>query len=66
MSYDTPDLLKMTVEQLDGPFRKSLPEDTTNGEAKGTPVIAIGTAISPAIAGIINIFPGKEKPSMSP
>lgn len=61
MPYTTEQLLKMTAKQLDDLFRQSPPGDIPNGKARGTAIIAPGTAISPVIAEVINIFAWQGK-----
>jgi len=56
MAYDVPQLLSMSQAQLDDLFKASPPGDIPNGSAKGTAIIAPGTAFSSSIAEIINIF----------
>jgi hypothetical protein len=60
-AFDKAKLLQMTFEQLDGLFRDSPAGPIPNGEAEGTAIIAPGTAFSPEIAAIINIFAWKGK-----
>ena len=61
MPYTASQLLSMSPQQLDDLFRNSPPGDIPNGEANGTAIIAAGTAISPEIAELINIFDWKGK-----
>jgi hypothetical protein len=61
MSYDAPQLLKMSQAQLDDLFRASPPGDIPNGSAAGTAIIAPGTVYSLAIAQIINFFDWQGK-----
>ena len=56
MEYDAAKLLSMSQTQLDDLFRASPPGDIPNGSAKGTAIIAPGTAYSPSIAEVINLF----------
>ena len=56
MEYDAAKLLSMSQPQLDDLFRASPPGDIPNGSAKGTAIIAPGTAYSPSIAEVINLF----------
>jgi hypothetical protein len=61
MSYDVPQLLKMSQAELDDLFKASPPGDIPNGSAAGTAIIAPGTAYSLAIAQIINFFDWQGK-----
>lgn len=61
MSYDAPQLLKMSQAQLDDLFRASPSGDIPNGSAAGTAIIAPGTPYSMAIAQIINFFDWQGK-----
>jgi hypothetical protein len=61
MSYDAPQLLKMSQAELDDLFRASPPGDIPNGSAAGTAIIAPGTVYSLAIAEIINFFDWQGK-----
>jgi hypothetical protein len=61
VSLDAAKLLKMSRAQLDELFGKSPSGPIPNGEAKGTPLIATGTAFSQEIAEIVNIFVWKGK-----
>jgi hypothetical protein len=56
MAYDAPQLMKMSQNDLDNLFRASPAGDIPNGTANGTAIIAPGTAFSPAIAEMINLF----------
>lgn len=56
MAYDVPALLQMSAAQLDALFASSPSGDIPNGAAKGTAIIASGTAYSPEIAEFINLF----------
>jgi len=55
-SYDIPQLLQMTNEQLDQLFSSSPAGDIPNGPAKGTAIIASGTKFSPEIAEFVSLF----------
>jgi hypothetical protein len=61
MSYDVPQLLKMSQAELDDLFKASPPGDIPNGSAAGTAIIAPGTSYSMAIAQIINFFDWQGK-----
>ena len=61
MTYDVPDLLKLSQAQLDELFTNSPPGDIPNGEAKGTAIIAPGTTYSTEIAELINHFAWQGK-----
>ena len=56
MAYTAPQLLAMSQKQLDDLFAGSPAGDIPNGPANGTAIIASGTAFSPEIAEVINIF----------
>jgi hypothetical protein len=56
MAYDVPQLLKMTQAQLDELFTKTEAGPIPNGEAKGTAIIAPGSAFSANVASWINHF----------
>ena len=56
MEYDAAKLISMTQVQLDDLFKASPAGDIPNGQAKGTAIIAPGTAYSGNIAEIINHF----------
>jgi len=61
MTYDVPDLLKLSQAQLDELFTNSPPGDIPDGEAKGTAIIAPGTTYSTEIAELINHFAWQGK-----
>jgi hypothetical protein len=61
MSYDVPQLLRMTQAQLDELFTNSPTGDLPDGEGKGTAIIASGTVFSPEIASFINHFAWQGK-----
>jgi hypothetical protein len=56
MPYDVPSLLQMSTSDLDALFSSSPAGNIPNGPAKGTAIIASGTAFSPEIAEFINLF----------
>jgi len=56
MTYDVPQLLKMSSDDLDALFGSSPAGDIPNGQAKGTAIVAAGTAFSPEIAEFISLF----------
>lgn len=56
MPYDVPQLLKMSFSELDSLFSSSPAGEIPNGPAKGTAIIASGTAFSPEIAEFVNLF----------
>ncbi len=56
MEYDAAKLMSMTQAQLDDLFKASPAGDIPNGPAKGTAIIAPGTAYTANIAEIINHF----------
>jgi|SRR5579875_536886 len=55
------DLLSMSQPQLDALFKGNPPGPIPNGEAKGTAIIAPGTAFSPEIAEFISLFAWQGK-----
>jgi hypothetical protein len=61
MAYTAPQLLSMSQKDLDALFSSSPAGDIPNGEAQGTAIIASGTAFSPAIASLINVFTWQGK-----
>lgn len=56
MAYDVPALLKMSFADLDSLFSSSPAGDIPSGPAKGTAIVASGTAFSPEIAEFISLF----------
>jgi hypothetical protein len=56
MAMDPKQLLKMSQQELDALFSAHRAGPLPNGEAKGTAIIAPGTAGSEKIAELINIF----------
>ena len=56
MEYDAAKLISMSQVQLDDLFKASPVGDIPNGQAKGTAIIAPGTAYTGNIAEIINHF----------
>jgi hypothetical protein len=56
MPYDVPSLLKMSASDLDALFSSSPSGGIPTGPAKGTAIIAPGTAFSQEIAEFINLF----------
>ncbi len=56
MTYTASQFLSMSGKDLDDLFSRSAAGDIPNGEAKGTAIIAPGTAFSAEIASLINIF----------
>jgi hypothetical protein len=61
MAYTVSQLLATPKDQLDDLFGASPAGDIPNGEAKGTAILAPGTAFSSEIASIINIFAWQGK-----
>ena len=61
MSYTTSQLLSMSSAALDDLFRQSLAGEIPNGEAKGTAIIASGTAYTEDVAEFINHFAWQGK-----
>lgn len=55
-SYDIPQLLLMSSDQLDQLFSASPAGDIPDGSAKGTAIIASGTKFSPDIAEFVGLF----------
>lgn len=55
------DLLHMTQAQLDDLFKTKPAGAIPNGEAKGTAIIAAGTAFSPEIAEFVSLFAWQGK-----
>ena len=58
---DPQDFLKMSGPQLDDIFHQSPAGPIPDGEARGTAIIAPGTAISDEIAGFVHLFTWKGK-----
>ena len=56
MEYDAAKLMAMSQEQLDELFKASPAGDIPNGPAKGTAIIAPGTAYTTSVAEMINHF----------
>jgi hypothetical protein len=61
MAYTASQLLATPKDQLDHLFGASPAGDIPNGEARGTAILAPGTAFSSEIASIINIFSWQGK-----
>lgn len=61
MAYTAHQLLSLPAAELDQLFGSSPAGDIPNGEANGTAIIAPGTAYSPEIASIVNIFAWQGK-----
>jgi hypothetical protein len=61
MTITVPELLKMSQAQLDDRFTSSPPGEIPDGEAKGTAIIAPGTAYTAEIAQLINHFAWQGK-----
>ena len=61
MAYDVPQLLKMSQKELDDLFKASEAGPIPDGQGEGTAIIAPGTAMSPHIAKIINLFSWQGK-----
>ena len=61
MSYDAPQLLKMTNDQLDQLFSASPAGEIPDGSAKGTAIIAAGTQFTAEIAELVTLFVWKGK-----
>jgi len=56
MSIDVPALLKLSQAQLDDLFGTSESGPIPDGQAKGTAIVAPGTAFSPEIAEAVSLF----------
>ena len=56
MEYDAEKLMAMSQAQLDELFKASPAGDIPNGPAKGTAIIAPGTAYTTSVAEMINHF----------
>src|SRR5215469_12829401 len=61
MAMDAKQLLQMSQKQLDELFSAHDAGPIPDGEAKGTAIIAPGTAISETIATFVNIFAWQGK-----
>ena len=61
MALTVADLLKKSQQELDDLFRAAEPGTIPDGEAKGTAIIAPGTAFSSEIAQIVNLFAWQGK-----
>ena len=61
MSYDIEQVIKMSQAELDELFSSGEVGEIPNGEAKGTAIIAPGTAYNNAIAQAINFFAWQGK-----
>jgi hypothetical protein len=61
MAFDVPSLLQMKASDLDALFSSSAAGDIPNGAAKGTAIIAPGTAFSHEIAEFISLFAWQGK-----
>lgn len=61
MTYDVPQLLKLTQAELDALFTSSPAGDIPKGEATGTAIVAPGTTFSPSIAEFISTFAWQGK-----
>ena len=63
MTITVPDRLKMSQAQLDDRFTKSPPGELSDGEAKGTAIIAPGTAYTAEIVELSHHFAWQGKTS---
>jgi hypothetical protein len=61
MAYDVAQLLTMSQAQLDELFKNSEPGEIPEGEAKGTAIVAPGTAFSEDIAEFVSHFAWQGK-----
>jgi len=61
MTYDVPQLLQMTSADLDTLFGSSPAGDIPNGPAKGTAIVASGTAFNYEIAQCVTLFAWQGK-----
>jgi hypothetical protein len=60
-SLGKPQLLSMSQQQLDDLFKSSPAGPIPNGEARGTAIIAPGTAYTDEIAQFVNVFAWQGK-----
>jgi hypothetical protein len=61
MTYDVPQLLRMSQAELDALFTANEAGPIPQGEANGTAIVAPGTAFSPEIAEFIKYFAWQGK-----
>ena len=61
MTYDVPQLLKMSQTDLDTLFTASEPGPIPNGQAEGTAIIAPGTVFSGELASFVSHFAWQGK-----
>ncbi|WP_210526901.1 hypothetical protein [Rubellimicrobium arenae] len=61
MAYDVERLMQMTQVELDALFSSVPAGDIPEGEAEGTAVVAPGTAFTPVISKLINMFAWQGK-----
>ena len=61
MTYDVPQLLKMSQADLDALFIASEPGPIPNGQGEGTAIIAPGTVFSPELASFVSHFAWQGK-----
>ena len=61
MTYDVPQLLKMSQADLDVLFTASEPGPIPNGQGEGTAIIAPGTVFSPELASFVSHFAWQGK-----
>ncbi|MFZ1427255.1 MAG: hypothetical protein WAS21_10840 [Geminicoccaceae bacterium] len=61
MTYDVPQLLTLSQNELDALFTSSPAGDIPKGEATGTAIVAPGTTYSPTIAQFISTFAWQGK-----
>ena len=61
MTYDVPQLLKMSQADLDALFTASEPGPIPNGQGEGTAIIAPGTVFSPELASFVSHFAWQGK-----
>ena len=61
MAYDAAKLLSMSQSDLDALFTGSPAGEIPDGEAEGTAIVAQGTAYSPNIAKMVNLFAWQGK-----
>jgi hypothetical protein len=61
VTYDVKKLLTMSQPELDALFTAQAPGPIPDGEAKGTAIVAPGTAFNDEIAEVINLFAWQGK-----
>jgi hypothetical protein len=61
MPFDVPQLLKMSQNDLDELFKKSLAGEIPDGEGEGTAIVAPGTSYTEAVAKFVSLFAWQGK-----